>query len=654
MPKFLLAASCALAALCPAQSPDALHYQLELDLDFQNSVINGVTTATFASQSPALTTLSLDLDSGLTVTSVTMNGNSRPFARPTHRLDITLDQPYDVGQTFTVRIVYGGPPPAPSGFGGMHFDTTSGGRPLAWTLSEPWDARTWWPGKDQLDDKATFAIWISHPDTMQAASNGVFDGTDVLPGGRARSRWHTSYPMAAYLASFVCTEWSRRTDTYTGFGAAMPVEFFVFPESFSSWQAGMDRVVPMLNAFSGAYGQYPFVDEKYGIAQFPWSGGMEHQTLTSQSSVSESLTAHELAHQWWGDMVTCQTWSDIWLNEGFATFSEALWYERKAGGTLADYRSAMISRKPQSTTGTVYVYNPISTSAIFSTTNVYRKGAWALHMLRGVLGDPAFFAALQAYRTAYEGDSATTAEFRAVVEQSSGQDLGWFFDQWVMNGGSPAYTSAWRSVVRGGSHFLLLRITQSQSSQPVFTMPVRVRVTTGAGTIDAVVWNDERTDEVVVPLPAAATAVAIDPEQWILRGTPTSGAYSTPFFGATNHEVFTAPGGSVEYHLDLGAGNGGRPYGVLMSLSGTTPATVINGLSIPIAADAFTFLALDLGNTPLFADFFGTLDATGGMRAVMNVPPGIASVLAGFSITAAAVMVDTFDYASRPVAVRLR
>lgn len=643
-------------ALClhlAAQSPDALHYKLELELDFTTHAISGTTTATFASRSNALQSLSLDLSSNLVVNTVTMNGVGVPFTRPTDRIDVTLDHPYDAGQSFTVVVGYGGTPPTAAGFGGLQFVTTPGNRPCAWTLSEPWDARTWWPGKDQLDDKATFEIWITHPANMGAVCNGLLQGVDPLSGNRARSRWKSDCPMAAYLASFVVTEWSRRTDLYTGFGASMPVEFFVFPESFASWGAGMDNVVPMLNALSSAFGQYPFVGEKYGIAQFTWSGGMEHQTVSSQVSVAESLTAHELAHQWWGDNVTCQTWSDAWLNEGFATFAEAIWLERKPGGNLASYLAAMVARKPQSTAGTVYVYAPTSTANIFSTTNVYRKGAWALHMLRGVLGDAAFFQALLDYRAACQGDSATTAEFRDAVEQSCGRDLDWFFDQWVMNPGSPAYRFAWQNRVVGGN-YLYLELDQTQTSQNVFTMPVRVRVTTSAGIVDTTVWNDERNDQMVVPLPAPASAVAIDPDQWILRGTPTAGTFTTPFFATDVQELDTVAGGTAEYHFDLGAPNGGRPYFVVLSMTGSSPAWTYAGLTIPVVYDAMTVLGIEAANSPIFANFAGALDTTGRTRATFHLPPIVAMPLAGISITASTVMVDQFDFASRPVAVRLR
>ncbi|MBI5852519.1 MAG: hypothetical protein HZB39_16020 [Planctomycetes bacterium] len=351
----LLLAVFALAAGARAQAVDALHHKLELDLDFAAHAIAGTNHLTYRSGAVGLSTVTLDLVSALSVSAVRVNGTRVGFSRPLDQIVVMLDRAYDPGQQFTIDVDYGGVPPPGSSFGGLVFTTTNGGRPVAWTLSEPWDARAWWPGRDQLGDKSTFEMWVTHPATMATVSNGLLQGVDALPNARARSRWSIGYPIPPYLASFVCTEFSTRTDTYTGYGANMPVQFWVFPEDFAGWQTGMDRVVPMITAFSSRYGQYPFVTEKYGVAQFTWGGGMEHATVSSQSGITESLTAHELSHQWWGDAITCATWHDIWLNEGFATFSEAIWYETKTGGTLADYLTAMRSRKPTQTSGTVYV-----------------------------------------------------------------------------------------------------------------------------------------------------------------------------------------------------------------------------------------------------------------------------------------------------------
>lgn len=645
-----------LTALLSAQATtDALHYKLEIELVFTNSTLIGHATETFRSLVPDLGTIDLDFTSALPVSAVRMGGNPVPFTRPTDTLRISLDRLYQPQETFTVEIDYAGTPPPSTSLGGMVF-TTHSGAPMAWTLSEPWDARLWWPGKDVLGDKATFEIWLIHPDTMTGVSNGTLMGVDVLSGNRHRSRWQTNYPMVAYLASLAVTNYQRRTDTYTGQGANMPVEFWVFPESWSSWQTGMDRVVPMLHAFSGVYGQYPFVAEKYGVAQFTWGGGMEHQTVASQSSVSEYLTAHELSHQWWGDLITCATWHDIWLNEGFATFSEAVWAERRTGGTLASYLARMVTNKPTNTSGTVYVTDIGNVNAIFSSNNVYRKGGWVMHMLRGVLGDATFFQCLLDYRAAFAGGSATTADFRAVCEQTAGRPLGWFFDQWVMLPGAPAYTYAWRPLHHNGRDYLLLELDQTQTLQPVFTMPVRVRVSTAAGTQTHTVWNDQRQDQRAIALAGAgaATAVAIDPDQWILRSTPVSRSFTTPFFAATTHEVDVTAGGAIGFCADGGAAAANRPYLVVMGLSGSAPGTNVLGLQVPVNADWFTWAALGAVNGPVLADFLGNLDAQGRGVATFTMAPGYATAVRGAVLTAAYFHFDPFDFASRPVTVALR
>ncbi|MCC6671265.1 MAG: M1 family metallopeptidase [Planctomycetes bacterium] len=643
-----------LALPLAAQDPtDAQHYRIELELLFATRTIQAKTTATFVSKVDNLSTIDLDLVTQLVVSGVTMNAAPVTFTRPTDKVRITLDRAYQRNESFSVEVSYAGTP-AGGGFGGFVFTTHgSAASPMAWSLSEPWYSRTWWPVKETLTDKSTAEIWVTHPDTMLCASNGVLQGTDTLSGNRLRTRWGTTAPIIPYLISVAVTNYQRRTDTYTHLGASMPVEFFVFPESWTSWQSGMNLIVPMLTAFSNVYGQYPFVTEKYGIAQFTWGGGMEHQTITSQSSVSEYLSAHELAHQWWGDLVTCATWHDIWLNEGFATFSEAVWAENKSGGGRSAYLSRMAANKPTSVTGSAYVYDIGNENNIFSTNNVYRRGAWVMHQLRHVLGDAAFFKALADYRAAFAGRSATTAEFAGVVRTSSGRDLQWFFDQWVMRNGAPSYRSAWKSVNLGGKDHLYLQIDQAQTAYPLFVMPIDVRVTTASGVKTYVVWDDELRDQFAIPIDAPATAVAIDPEDWILDTAPSSRVYAAPHFALEPEALDTTLGGASTLHLDHGTAAASRPYVVLAGASGSSPGTQLGSLLIPLNFDALTDLALQTINGAVFTSFYGTLDSQGLARATFNLPPGLALPLKGRSLTFAYVLIDTLDATSRPLTLRL-
>ncbi len=641
-----------------ASNVDAQHYKLEIEVIFSSQTVKGTNTATFKSLVNGLTTLDLDLTSGLQVDGVTMGGKPVSFSRPTNLVRIALDTTYNKDQSLTVAVSYSGKP-GRGGFGGFVF-TRHGSSPnytdLAWTLSEPWNARLWWPTKDSPDDKATAEIWVTAPDSLTAVSNGLLQGTDSLSGSRKRFRWKTTYDMAPYLLAISVTDYRQRVDKYTHLGANMPVEFYVFPESWNSWQSGLNLILPMLQAFSDAYGQYPFVSEKYGIAQFTFGGGMEHQTITGQYNVSEWLSAHELAHQWWGDMITCATWKDIWLNEGFATFSEAVWMERKAGGGLAAYHSRMRSNKPGSFDGTVYVNNPTSTSTVFNTNNVYHKGGWVLHQLRHVLGDTVFFQALLDYRKKYFGQSVTTAQFQQSVEQSAGMKLDWFFDQWVYKGGAPVYGYAWKNVKHGSQDYLYLQIEQTQTSQPLFIMPVDVQVTTGSSTKTYVVWDDERKDQFAVAIDGPATSVQLDPDQWILRSSNSISAsnYQQPHFAADTREINVLSGGSSGLHIDLGPPNKDRPYVMFAGASGSSPGTQLGTITVPINIDPVTYVVYQLVNTSFFANFAATLDTQGAGIATLNVPPSLAASAKGTDLTFAFVLADRVDFASRPVTVRLK
>jgi len=512
---------------------DVLKYNLDLEIVPATDTLIGVNIITVRCVSGPVSTFNFQLHQNFNISSVQVNGT--PVT--TQRVDVanvvaTLDRAYNTDEEFDLRIAYSGVPVS-GGFGSINFSTQNG-QDLVFTLSEPFYAYTWWPVKEDNRDKATGEMAFTVPNTMKVASNGIRQGIDVVAGNKTRHRWLTNYQTTPYLFSFSATNYTEFTDEWTvpGIGGGtMPMQFFIYPASDTptnrnGWLLSKD----MLTTFSELFGTYPFVNEKYGIYQFGFGGGMEHQTMTGQGSFGSSLTAHELGHQWWGDMVTCATFNHIWLNEGFATYSDALWSEFRPGSTgTPALHAAMVGKRPSSngTTVTVYRSDISSASVIFSTTAVYNKGSWVLHMLRHVMGDADFFAAVNEYGTTYAYSTAVTEDLQAIMEKHYGASLAAYFEQWVYSVGAPTYQTAWRNVAVGSQNYVELLVNQTQNAAwDTFVMPVDIRTTpTGGGaTTITPVWNDARSEHFLFPAPGnlPITAIAVDPDNWILHPASTT------------------------------------------------------------------------------------------------------------------------------------
>jgi hypothetical protein len=504
---------------------DVLHYDLTIEVDPATEWLGGTNTITVRSLVDNLTVFRVRIADYFTLTSVTSGGVPAVWTRiDPATIEITLDRPYNADEQFELFIAYNGFP-IDQGFGSIVF-TTHGlsQQPLVFTLSEPWYAYTWWPAKDVNTDKATGDLSITVPNTMNVASNGVLVSTADLPGNRRQFNWSTAYQMVPYLFSFGATNYTRFSGTWTYPSGSMPLEFFVYPERDTPGNRdGWLRTIPMLTTFSTLFGQYPFVSEKYGIYNFGFNGGMEHQTMTGQGGFGESLTAHELAHQWWGDMITCATWRDIWLNEGFATYCEALWYEFRPGNNgEQSLHEAMAARRPSSVNGSVYCYDDTNFSRIFSSNFSYRKGGWVLHMLRHVLGDEDFFETFALYRNAFEYRHAYTADFQDCAQVASDRDLDWFFQPWVYQVGAPDYQYAPRAFALNGRNYVELFLAQVQDAGwPTFVMPIDVVAQVGGSPATHVVWNDARSEHLLFETAGPASNVQLDPENWILAVNKT-------------------------------------------------------------------------------------------------------------------------------------
>ncbi len=498
-----------------AAQTDVLHYRLALDVDPAARLFDGHNTMTVRCVEDGVDAFRFWLHAAFDIRAVTIGGASATWQRLDDAVvEVTLPATCDAGESFALRVVYRGVPVS-GGLGSVMFASQSGTWVVS-TLSEPWFSYTWWPVKEDIRDKATADLEFVVPSVVTVVSNGVLVSDEPAGGGRRRYHWSTGYPTSPYLFAFSATAYSRVSEVFVHDGRTMPVDLYLYPESDTpanreAWGAA----VPMLYAFSELYGPYPFLEEKYAIYQFPWAGGMEHQTATGQGAFFESLTAHELAHQWWGDMVTCATWNDIWLNEGFATYAEALWAEHRSGTPDPEaLQLAMLQRRPREFDGSVYVQDATSVRRIFSADYSYRKGAWVLHMLRDVVGDEAFFGILAAYRERFAFRTATTEDFRAVAEGVSGADLEWFFDQWVYGGGAPAYGVAWREHEIDGRRYL--EVLLEQTGPPVFVAPLEVEWSTAGQRGSTRVWNRTPRQHVLVPVDGPVDEVVLDPRARVL------------------------------------------------------------------------------------------------------------------------------------------
>lgn len=497
---------------------DVRYTRMEWEVDPAQYYIKGKVTTYFAPTEEDFVQLNFDLSSALQVSSVRYKDNLlEGVVQVDDRLSIALPQAIPVGQVDSVTITYEGAPPT-TGFGSF-VRSSHNGQPVLWTLSEPYGAKDWWPCKQDLNDKiSSVDIYVRTPAQYRAASNGVLVG-EYEVGGDKVYHWKHNYPIPAYLVAIAVTNYAYYSD-YVPVEGGEPIEVlnYVFPEDLAAWQNNTGATVEVMQVFNELFGLYPFADEKYGHAQFGWGGGMEHQTMSFMGGHSHLLQAHELAHQWFGNMVTCGSWADIWLNEGFATYLEGMTYEHNLGpNTWPGWLQGKISQVTSQPGGSVFVPDTTSVSRIFDSRLSYSKGAMLLHMLRWKLGDEDFFQGVRNYL--YDPDIhfgyARTADLKRHLEQQSGQDLTEFFNDWFYGQGYPSYRFNWWQD--GNTVYATLSQITSHGSVDFFEMPVPVNFM-GPGGIDTTIVFDhtENGQFYQFELPFNIGLARIDPDYWLV------------------------------------------------------------------------------------------------------------------------------------------
>ena len=437
-------------------------------------------------------------------------------------------------------------------------------RDSTYTSTEPFYARDWFPCKQDLEDKAdSVHVSITTPFHLKGVSQGLLTATTYFPNGKVRYEWKSRYPIAYYLISIAVADYVEyNLEAHPG-GSSSPIfiQNFVYdrPGCLETYRENIDVTVPVMELFCERFGPYPFRDEKYGHYLWPRGGGMEHQTMTGMGNFEFYLVAHELGHSWFGNYVTCGTWQDIWINEGFATFAgymatEALGPEYAPGER--DYRFNSALEEPD---GTIYI--PVqevqSDARIFSGSLSYNKGMAMIYMMRYELQDDVlFYGILREFLARHANGTATGLDFKAVLEELSGKDFTDFFDQWYFGAGFPIYGAAWE---QDGSQ-VTLHVTQRGSSvqTPLFKMSMEYRLAWAGGDTTVRVFHDQAEESYVFQIPREVTGIEIDPDNHVLNRVEGTAQRKS----ALRVEVYPNP---VVDHFSFSVG-GERPTDIRLEL----------------------------------------------------------------------------------------
>jgi len=558
-------------------SIDVTYYKLNLTVTYSPEYLTGIVNINAKSNIDNLDSFFLDLAENLTVDSVISEGLNLGIKHSLDKLNIYLNKSYGWGESISLTIFYRGHPRS-SGNRGFIFSSRNG-KPAIWTLSEPYSSRDWWPCKDTPADKADSAdIWITCPGDLIAVSNGTLIDEKENVDGTTTYKWKSSYPIANYLISLAISDYEVYRHYYRySTTDSMLVIHYIYPDLIEILKPQLNKTVSMISLYSELFGEYPFLKEKYGHAHFG-SGGMEHQTISSMGIFTDAVIAHELAHQWFGDKVTCRNWENIWLNEGFATYAEGLYWEFL--WTMNDFNTwlsvNMINAKRAE--GSIYVRDITSVSQIFNGARSYSKGGIVLHMLRGIVGDSTFFKILKSYLNdpALAYATAVTEDFRRIAEEISGTDLDYFFDQWIYGENYPKYFLSWDyGQISEEEYEIKIDLEQSINTYPhFFTMPVKIKISSAAVDTVVTLFNNAQKQEFVFSVSGEPMELIFDPDNIILKdviisdpaslitnfrleqnypnpfNSGTKIKYIVPSFGRVTLKVFNAVGEQVAVLTD--------------------------------------------------------------------------------------------------------
>jgi aminopeptidase N len=457
--------------------------------------------------------IELDLTSKAMVDSVLIDGRAVNYTLAYDKLRIIAPE-LGLAKSVDIKIGY------TAGYGndGLRMDAENNTIHIS-SYGLPFTARLWWPCKDKPSDKADSAdIIITAPKGLIAVSNGKLNRVTINRDSTSTFYWSVRYPIYPDVISLAVGNYISFTRYYKN----MPMVFYVFPEDKEKAEKDF-RVLPeIIKSHVKYFGEYPFINEKYGVAEFVTESYREHQTIPSLGKKYitgegkyERILAHELAHQWFGNSLSVKSWSDVWLNEGFATYAFALWKENSEGKEA--YFKTINSFNKKEFPGTVYVKDTTNTDSMFNAAT-FLKGALVLHMLRHVMSDQLFFSAIKKYVQKYTGKNVSTADFIKVCETNYGHSLGWFFNEWLHTSSRPQFDLRYTYTKTGNAYLVKLHLKQLQNNGTIFKMPVDVQVNLKDGSSSkTVVWDNNADQYFLIEVNQSPVSVTPDPDNWILK-----------------------------------------------------------------------------------------------------------------------------------------
>jgi len=509
---------------------DVKFVTLDLQVERTSTYIKGSVLTVATVTAAALDTFMTLLHEAHTIDSLRFNGALLTCTRVDSIVKAKIPSPLSTGASFTVLIYYKGTAPNSAGSVGGGFCQDSVGwynNAAVWSLSQPFGAYEWWPCKQVLSDKIDSSrVIVTTDSSNKVGSNGILKSV-TLSGNKKRYEWHSRNPINYYLVSLAVAEY-HEYNLY-----AKPqylVNDSIFIQNYiykTAWnnpgfqqydKIELDKMPLTLEFFCNMYGMYPFYKEKYGHCMGSWGGAMEHQTMTSTGFFDFSIDAHELGHQWWGDNVTCKSWGDIWINEGFATYSQILAAEYLDPVSFAADLTQMHADVMSNNGGSCFFTDTLNAQRIFDSRLTYNKGGSIIHTLRFLTNnDSVWFNTLRGFQNFYKNSAASVVDFKNYYIAQTGINANQFFNQWFYGEGYPIFKMKYHQV----GNVCWIKSEQSVTMPtvtPVFITPVEYAIKRASlpDTIVRVIHSNP-IETYSFAITGSVTTIRCDPNNWLIN-----------------------------------------------------------------------------------------------------------------------------------------